>query len=137
MILKFSADPTPRPPETTRLALCRSGRSDSALARSLNRVWVGSSVCTSAASIAALPPLPASDHEAVRTVATTVLPAGASTVVNALRALLGRLKVWLASTSSASATLGTPSRAATHGNRSFPQVVDGRNEGEEAPATFV
>ena len=42
MSLKFSAEPTPRPPDTTRLALSRSGRSDLPAARPLWRVWVGS-----------------------------------------------------------------------------------------------
>ena len=44
MILKFSAEPTPRPPETTRCALCRSGRSLLAL------LPVRRSACASAAS---------------------------------------------------------------------------------------
>ena len=46
MILKFSAEPTPRPPETTRRALCRSGRSDLPAARPTKRVWVGSAAST-------------------------------------------------------------------------------------------
>ena len=43
MIAKFSAEPTPRPPETTLEALCRSGRSLDPCASSTKRVWFGSS----------------------------------------------------------------------------------------------
>ncbi|KAG1246856.1 hypothetical protein G6F66_015576 [Rhizopus arrhizus] len=86
MTLKFSSEPTPRPPETTRLALCRSGRSLAPAARPTKRVWVGSGASTLAASTAALPPWAASGQDAARTVATTTWSAGASTVMIALPA---------------------------------------------------
>lgn len=41
MIWKFSFEPTPRPPETTCLALCRLGRSLLRCCSSTKRVWVG------------------------------------------------------------------------------------------------
>ena len=47
------------------------GASDSPAARPTKRVWVGNWASTDASSTAALPPWPASDHDAVRTVATT------------------------------------------------------------------
>jgi hypothetical protein len=87
--LKFSAEPTPRPPETTRLrAVCRSGRSRLALLQAgPKRVCEGQATSTLAASMAGAPPPPAAAaQEAVRTVATTVCPAGALTVTMALPA---------------------------------------------------
>jgi hypothetical protein len=75
----------------------------------------------------ALPPA-ASGHEAVRTVATTVWPAGASHgddgVAGVDRALEG---VRCLRPPSRRETWATPSRAATHGIRSLPKVVDGPN----------
>jgi hypothetical protein len=47
---------------------------------------VGSVASTETASTLALPPRAASGHDAARTVATTVWPAGASTVTMALPA---------------------------------------------------
>src|SRR3546814_17575 len=41
MILKFSSEPTPRPPDNTRLTLCRSGASYSPAARHPQRVGAG------------------------------------------------------------------------------------------------
>ena len=83
---KFSSEPTPRPPDTTRRALCRSGRSELPAARPTQRVCVGRAASADADCTLALPPLAASGQEAVRTVATTVCPGGASTVTIALPA---------------------------------------------------
>src|SRR5690606_41765755 len=69
-----------------------SGRSDLPAATPAKRVCVGSVASTVVASTVALPSRAASGHEAVRTVATTACPAGASTVTIALPAETGRLK---------------------------------------------
>ncbi len=87
MMSKFSFEPTPRPPETTLLALCRSGRSLLPCFSSTKRVCVGRVASTASASIGALlAPVAAAGHEAERIVATTVWAASASTVMIALPA---------------------------------------------------
>ncbi len=86
MTWKFSAEPTPRPPDTTRAALCRSGRSDLPAARPAKRVCVGRATSSARARTAALPPCPAAGQEATRTVATTGLSAGVPTVTMAFPA---------------------------------------------------
>ena len=59
MMSKFSFEPTPRPPETTLLALCRSGRSLLPCFSSTKRVCVGSAASMVSASTGALlAPLP-------------------------------------------------------------------------------
>jgi hypothetical protein len=66
--LKPSALPSARPPEITRAAVCRSGRSFLAADTDTKRVCVGSATATLAVSIgAAAEPLPAASKEAART----------------------------------------------------------------------
>ncbi len=86
MIENASDEPSARPPLTTLPALCRSGRSDLPCCSETKRVCEGRAASTDAASTAALPPLPAAGQEAVRTVPTTAIDAGASTVMMALPA---------------------------------------------------
>ena len=82
---KFSAEPNARPPETTREAACKSGRSDLPCCR-LNTCECVFAAAAVADSMLALPPVAAAAHDAARMVATTVRPAGASTVMMALPA---------------------------------------------------
>jgi hypothetical protein len=86
MILNASLLASARPPEMTRVALCRSGRSPPAASSDTKRVCAGSAASGAADSIAAFPPLAAASKEAVRIVATIRVPAATSTVTSALPA---------------------------------------------------
>ena len=74
------------PPETTRAAVCRSGRSLRAADTDTKRVDWGSGTSIAGVSTGAAPPCGAAGNDATRTVATIWRPAGASTVAMALPA---------------------------------------------------
>ena len=87
MILKLSALPSARPPETTRVADCRSGRPVAAPERDTKRVCEGSATPRSdLLDRRVATELAAASNEATRTVATTGASAGTSTVRIALPA---------------------------------------------------
>ncbi len=86
MTLKFSELPRARPPETTLVADCSSGRSDFWASSLMKRVWVGRATSTVVFSTGAEPLEPTAVKEARRMVATTAGAAGASTVTMALPA---------------------------------------------------
>ena len=86
MTLNASLLASARPPEITLLALCRSGRSPPAAVRPTNFVCVGKVAFEVTLSTWAEPPAPAASNDAMRMVATILLPAATSTVVMALPA---------------------------------------------------
>ena len=62
-VLKPSAEPRARPPETTLEAACSSGRSDFCASSLMKRVWVGRAAWTVVFSTVAEPVLPAEAEE--------------------------------------------------------------------------
>src|SRR3546814_16532303 len=80
MTLKLSLEPSARPPETTVLAACRSGRSDFCASIFTKHVCVDSAHAVLNASTAEEPPSQTALNDSRRTTPTT-MPALTSTTV--------------------------------------------------------
>jgi hypothetical protein len=129
---KFSAEPTPRPPEMTTRAAVSSGRSLLVISAS-RKVEVPGSSAGVTASTGALPPSAGTgSNEAARTV-MTLFESADFTVASALQ--IGRTKVSAVTTPAMSEIICASSSAAARGITFLPAAEAGANRCEYSGAS--